>query len=143
MNIPQTSDDFQNEFYSSIDLMDKIGDLRIRQFMDRLNKVSDEIIVDGIVKVFENTKRPETEYVDQKYAGTILDILKPKSDIDLSLILKSTIGNWNKSVEEFPFWITENYGIESVKDKLTEFETQNLTEIESDKLKTIKWWLKI
>ena len=143
MNIPKTSDDFRNEFYSSIDLMDKIGDLRIRQFMDKLNKVSDEIIVDGIVKVFENKKRPETEYIDQKYAGKILDSLKPKSDIDLSLILKSTIGNWNKSVEEFPFWIKENYGIETVKNKLTEFQTQNLTEIESDKLKTIKWWLKI
>ncbi|CAM1344506.1 hypothetical protein [Tenacibaculum amylolyticum] len=143
MNIPKTSDDFQNEFYASIDLMDKIGDLRIRQFTDKLNKVSDEIIVDGIVKVFENKKRPETEYVDQKYAGKILDVLKPKSEIDLSLILKSTIGNWNKSVEEFPFWIKENYGIESVKNKLTELETQNLTEIEFDKLKTIKWWLKI
>ena len=143
MNIPKTSDDFRNEFYSSIDLIDKIGDLRIRQFMDILNKVSDEIIVDGIVKVFENKKRPKTEYIDQKYAGKILDNLKPKSDIDLSLILKSTIGNWNKSVEEFPFWLEGNYGIESVKNKLTEFETQNLTEVESDKLKTIKWWLKI
>ncbi len=143
MNIPKTSDDFRNEFYSSIDLIDKIGDIRIRQFMDKLNKVSDEIIVAGIVKVFENKKRPETEYIDQKYAGKILDNLKPKSDTDLSLILKSTIGNWNKSVEEFPFWIKENYGIESVKNKLAEFETQNLTEIESDKLKTIKWWLKI
>tara|TARA_R110002126_G_scaffold77742_1_gene193667 strand:- start:1731 stop:2162 length:432 start_codon:yes stop_codon:yes gene_type:complete len=143
MNIPKTSDEFQNEFYSSIDLMDKIGDLRIRQFMDRLNKVSDEIIVDGIIKVFEYENRPETEYIDQKYAGKILEKLKPKSDLDLLVVLKSTIGNWNKSVEEFPFWIKENYGIESVKNKLTEFETQNLTKIESEKLKTIKWWLKI
>ncbi|MFI8380506.1 hypothetical protein [Leeuwenhoekiella sp. NPDC079379] len=143
MNIPKTSDDFQNDFYSSIDLMDKIGELRIQQFMDRLNKVSDKIIVDGIVKVFKNEKRPETEYIDQKYAGKILEKLKPKSDLDLLVVLKSTIGNWNKSVEEFPFWIKENYGIESVKNKLTEFEIQNLTEIESDKLKTIKWWLKI
>lgn len=143
MNIPKTSDDFQNEFYSSIDLMDKIGDLRIRQFMNRLNKVSEEIIVNGIVKVFGYEKRPETEYIDQKYAGKILEKLKPKSDLDLIVILKSTIANWNKSVEEFPFWIKENYGIESVKNKLTEFDNQNLTEIESDKLKTIKWWLKI
>lgn len=143
MNIPKTSDDFQNEFYSSIDLMDKIGDLRIRQFIDRLNKVSDKIIVNGVVKVFENEKRSKTEYIDQKYAGKILEKLKPKSDLDLLLVLKFTIGNWNESVEEFPFWIKENYGIESVKNKLTEFKTQNLTEKELDKLKTIKWWLKI
>jgi len=143
MNIPKTSDDFQSEFYSSIDLLNKIGDLRIRQFIQKLNKVSDEIIVDGIVKVFEYEKRPKTEYIDQKYAGKILEKLKPKSDLDLLVVLKSIIGNWNKSVEEFPFWIKENYGIESVIKKLTELETQNMTEIESDKLKTIKWWLKI
>ena len=143
MNIPKTSEDFQNEFYSSLDLMNKIGDLRIQQFMVGLNKVSDEIIVDGIVKVFKNKTRPQKEYTDQKYAGKILEKLNPKSDIDLIRVLKSTIGNWNKSVEEFPFWLKENYGIESVINKLTEFETQNLTEMESDKLKTIKWWLKI
>ncbi|MCB0749770.1 MAG: hypothetical protein KDC90_20095, partial [Ignavibacteriae bacterium] len=91
MNIPQTSDDFQREFYASIDLMDKIGDLRIRQFMDRLNKVSDEIIVNGIINVFECKYRPETEYIDQKYAGKILEKVKPRSDIDLLTILKSTI----------------------------------------------------
>ncbi|AUC75694.1 hypothetical protein [Olleya sp. Bg11-27] len=143
MKIPKTSDDFRNEFYSSIDSMDKIGDLRLRQFMDRLNTVSDEIITEGIVKVFEYKKRPEAEYTDQKYARKILEKLKPKSDIDLLVVLKSTIGNWNKSVEEFPFWMIENYGIESVKNKLTDLETQNLTVIELDKLKTIKWWLKI
>lgn len=143
MKIPKTSEDFQNEFYSSIDLMDKIGDLRILQFMERLNKVSDEIIVGGIVKIFENKERPNTEYVDQKYAGKILEKLNPRSDLDLLFVLKSTIRNWNKSVEEFPFWIEENYGIKSVKNKLTELETQNLTEIEIDRLKTIKWWLRI
>ena len=143
MNIPKTSYDFQNEFYSSIDLMDKIGDLRIRQLIDRLDKVTDEIIVRGIIKIFENTKRPNTKYIDQKYAGKILAKFKPKSDLDLFMVLKSTIGNWNKSVEEFPLWIKENYGLEFLKNNLTEFETQNLTEIESDKLKTIKWWLKL
>ncbi|AXT59278.1 hypothetical protein D1816_02575 [Aquimarina sp. AD10] len=143
MNIPETSEDFKIEFYSSIDFFDKIGDLRIRQFMNRLNKVSDKIIVGGIIKVFENKMRPETEYTDQKYAGKILEKLKPKSDLDLLKVLKSTIENWNKSVEEFPFWIKENYGIEQVKNKLNEYETQNLNETESDKLKTIKWWLKI
>lgn len=141
MNIPKTSEEFKNEFYASIDLIEKIGDLRIRQFMDRLKKVPNEVIVHGIVKVFENKKRPKTEYNDQKYAGKILIKLKPKSELDL--ILKPTIENWNKSVEEFPFWIRENYGIESVKNKLIELETHCLTEIQFDKLKTIKWWLKI
>ncbi|MBP2833051.1 hypothetical protein J8281_12715 [Aquimarina sp. U1-2] len=143
MNIPKTSDDLKNEFYSSIDLIDKIGDLRIRQLTEKLNKVSDEIIVMGIIKIFENTNRQESQYTDQKYAGKILTELKPRTEIDLNLILKSTLANWNKSVEEFPLWLKENYGIDLLKIKLTELETLDLTQLESDKLKTIKWWLKI
>lgn len=143
MNIPKTTDDFQKEFYSSIDLMDKIGDLRIRQFIDRLDKVMDELIVSAIIKIFKNVNRPYTQYTDQKYAGIILNKLKPKTEIDLNIVLKSTIENWNKSVEEFPFWLKENYGLESVKNTLTEFDTQKLDEIQIEKIQTMKWWLKI
>ena len=143
MNIPKTSDDIKNEFYSSIDLIHKIGDLRIRQLTEKLNKVSDDVIVAGIIKIFKNQERPKSKYTDQKYAGKILTELNPKTDIDLNSILKSTLENWNKSVEEFPFWLKENYGIDLLKSKLTEFETQNLTQIQFEKLKTMKWWLKI
>lgn len=143
MNIPKTTDDFQKEFYSSIDLMDKIGDLRIRQFIDTLDKVMDELIVSAIIKIFENVNRPHTQYTDQKYAGIILNKLKPKTEIDLNIVLKSTIENWNESVEEFPFWLKENYGLESVKNTLTEFDTQKLNEIQIEKIQTMKWWLKI
>ncbi|MDI9309127.1 MAG: hypothetical protein QM535_02830 [Limnohabitans sp.] len=143
MKIPTTPDDFQNEFYSSIELIDKIGSQRIQQLIYRLDKVEEEVIIGGIIKIFQNTERPNTECLDQEYAGKILDKFKPKTDLDLLPILKSTIGNWNKSVEEFPFWIKENYGMEYVKIKIAEFEKQNLTEIEKDKLTTLKWWLKM
>ncbi|WP_433765479.1 hypothetical protein [Flavobacterium ginsenosidimutans] len=143
MNIPKTIDDFQKEFYSSIDLMDKIGDLRIRQLIDRLDKVTDEIIVSTIIKIFENVNRPNTQYIDQKYAGIILNKLKPKTEIDLNIVLKSTIENWNKSVEEFPLWLKENYGFESLKNTLSEFDSQKLNDIQTEKIKTMKWWLKI
>ncbi|MCV2486412.1 hypothetical protein OD917_15870 [Flavobacterium sp. SH_e] len=143
MNIPKTIDDFQKEFYSSIDLMDKIGDLRIRQLIDRLDKVTDEIIVSTIIKIFENANRPNTQYIDQKYAGIILNKLKPKTEIDLNIVLKSTIENWNKSVEEFPLWLKENYGFESLKNTLSEFDSQKLNDIQTEKIKTMKWWLKI
>ncbi|MCC9070503.1 hypothetical protein LNQ49_02675 [Flavobacterium sp. F-65] len=143
MNIPKTADDFQNEFYSSIDLMDKIGDLRIGQLIYRLDKVMDEIIVSGIIKIFKNVNRPNTQYIDQKNAGIILNKLKLKTEIDLNIVLKSTIENWNESVEEFPFWLKENYGLESLKNALTEFDAQKLNDIQTKKIQTMKWWLKI
>lgn len=143
MNIPKTSEDLKNEFYISIDLIDKIGDLRFRQLIEKLKNVSDQIIIEGVIKILENTDRQNSQYIDQKYAGKILSELNPKTNIDLISILELTIKNWNKSVEEFPFWLKENYGINVLKSKLNEFETQNLTTLELDNLKTIKWWLKI
>ena len=143
MNIPKTTDDFQKEFYLSIDLMDKLGHLRIEQLIDRLDKVTDEIIVSTKIKIFGNINRPNTQYTDQKYAGIILNKLKPKTEIDLSIVLKSTIENWNKGVEEFPFWLKENYGFESLKNTLAEFDSQKLNDIQTEKIKTMKWWLEI
>lgn len=142
MNIPKTSDDLKNEFYASIDLMDKIGDLRFRQLIEKLKNVSDQIIIEGIIKIFKNTDRQNSQYTDQKYARKILTELKPKTNMDLISILELTIKNWNKSIKEFPFWLRENYGIDLLKNKLIEFETQNLTALELDNLRTIKWWLK-
>ncbi len=143
MKIPKTSEELENELYSSIDILDEIGDLRIRQLIRRLSKVSDNIIVSGIIKIFANTNRPDTQYADQKYAGKLLKELKPKTKRDLGLVLKSTIENWNKSVEEFPFWLEENYGIELLRNTLTDLEAQNLNDIQVENLKTMKWWLKI
>jgi len=143
MNPPKTSEDFILEFYHSIDLIDTLGDLRIRQFITRLEKVADTIIFNGIIKIFEDTSREKTLYLDQKYAGIILQKIIPKTEIDLTDILNSTVANWNKSVEEFPFWIRENYGIINVKAKIIDFERQDLSDLQKDKIKTIKWWLQI
>ncbi|WP_445458003.1 hypothetical protein [Flavobacterium sp. HNIBRBA15423] len=143
MNPPKTSEDFILEFYHSIDLIDTLGDLRIRQFITRLEKVDDTIIFNGIIKTFEDTSREKTLYLDQKYAGIILQKINPKTEIDLTYILNSTIANWNKSVEEFPFWIKENYGMINVKAKIIDFERQDLSDLQKDKIKTIKWWLQI
>ncbi|MFB9079466.1 hypothetical protein ACFFLS_06235 [Flavobacterium procerum] len=37
----------------------------------------------------------------------------------------------------------KNYGDPTLKKVLTEYETKNLSQIEIDNLKTMKWWLKL
>ena len=86
MNIPKTSDDFKNEFYFSIDLIDKIGDLRIRQFTEKLNNVPDEIIVTGIIKIFKNTDIIEFTYKPITHPGfngieKIISMLKENTNL--------------------------------------------------------------
>ena len=143
MKIPTSTENFLEEFFHSIDLLNTLGDLRIRQFIVRLNNTSDEIIASGVIEVFKNKDRSKTLYIDQKYAGKILEQFNPESDLELGTILKSTIENWNKSVPEFPFWLRKNYGSDTLRKEIIQLETQQLTDVELDKLKTLKWWLKI
>ncbi len=143
MKFPQTALELKNEILISSDKTEELGDLRIRQLIKILDKAPDDIIVEGVLDVFRTTDRPDKLYTDQKYAGRILAELRPKYKGELIDILISVAGNWNKSVEEFPFWLRDNFGIEKVLQELDEFKNSGITEIEIDKLNTIKWWLKI
>jgi|GEM_PF-2094047 len=143
MKLPTTTEDFKNEFFKSVDMMNELGDLRMRQFIQILPKVHDEIIVEGIISIFENKNRDNTIYVDQKYAGLILKTLQPTTTIDLAVILNRIIENWNKSVEELPFWLRDNYDIETLKKTFFKIENKNLSQLATDKINTMKWLLRI
>ena len=139
MKLPETSEDVQTEILISSDKARELGDLRIRQLIKILPKVDSEVIIEGVIKVFETEGRPD-KYQDQEFAGRVLRTIKPKSQKDLKDFLKRTLDNWDKSVEELPFWFRDNYGLDKVKDTFDEIE---LTENQKDKLKTMKFWLQL
>ena len=143
MNKPKTPEDLENEIYISVDKINQIGDLRIRQLIRNLSDVKDEIIIEGIIKVFENRNRINSLYTDQKNAGIILQTINPTTTITANIIILRIIENWNKSVEELPFWLKDNYGIKTLKKVILELENQELTILQLDKLHTLKWWLQI
>jgi hypothetical protein len=139
MKLPQTSEDVKTEILNSSDKADEVSDLRIRQLIKILDKVDQEIIVEGVIKVFE-TNRPDSLYQDQEFAGLVLITINPKSQKDLKEILKRTLSTWDKSVEQLPFWFRDNYGLEKVRDT---FDNIELTDKEKDKIETMKFWLQL
>lgn len=143
MNFPDNPDIVQNEIYEAVDISEKIGDLRIRQLIQILSKVKHHLIIEGILKVFENENRFDSIYMDQKYAGMILKSIKPKTEETIEFLLNRVLKNWNKSIEELPFWLKDNYGIEKLKKAFSQIESKSLSEIELDKLKTMKWMIQI
>ena len=52
MNFPSTPENLKNEILESVDKTNQIGDLRIRQLIQILSKVNDEIIIEGVILVF-------------------------------------------------------------------------------------------
>ena len=127
MKFPLTALDVKNEI-----LLSSNNKLRIRQLIHILQNVDSEIIVEGIIQVFEI----EESYENQFVACEILNTLKPKSKKELKEVLLRTSKNWNKSVNHLPFWFLENYGLETVMQTFKEFD-------DNEKINTMKWWLNI
>lgn len=109
MKFPETADDVAREILISSDKSNELGDLRIRQLIHILPKVNSELIVEGVIKVLENDTRPEKHSQDQEFAGKVLENVKPKTESNLKNLLLRVLKNWDKSVEQFPFWLRDNY----------------------------------
>ena len=69
------------------------------------------------IAVFESTDN----FIYQRYAGKLLEDLNVRGDFDLVQVLKNTLDNWNKSVEQFPFWLKKNFSNEYLKKVFLEF----------------------
>ena len=136
MKFPTTGEDIKNEILISAD---KPGDLRIRQLIHILPNVDPEIIVEGVIQVIELEGRTDP-FLDQETAVKILKEMNLKSKKDLEEILKRTLRQWNKNIGQLPFWLRDNYGLETVTQT---FDQMELDETEADKLETMKWWLGI
>ena len=137
MKFPKTPDELKQEIEI---LAIQTGDLRIRQLINILHKVDDEIIVEG---VFQTIEDESNQYVIQNCAGRILKELNPRPNKESKNYLIRILKNWDKSCEEIPFWMSEHFGLEHLKLVISEIEKDEISEVESDQLKTIKWWLKI
>jgi hypothetical protein len=138
MKFPETADDVEREILISSTKYKELRDLRIRQLIHILASVDSEIVVEGVIKILETGGHDENSSQDQEFAGKVLESIKPKSEKDVKEVLKRVLKNWDKSVEQFPFWLKDNYGIEKLEETFPRLE---LTEVEKDKLRTIKWWL--
>ncbi|RPD43410.1 hypothetical protein [Paracnuella aquatica] len=138
MKFPETADDVEREILISSDKYKEVRDLRIRQLIHILPKVNSEVVVEGVIRVFEKGGGANTYSQDQEFAGKVLESINPETQRHPTEVLQRVLKNWDKSVEQFPFWLRDNYGIDKLKEAFAELE---LTEIEKDKLNTIKWWL--
>jgi hypothetical protein len=119
---------------------DKPDDLKLLQLIKTLAGADQEAIAEAVIQVFENTNRPNTLFRDQEFAGSVLHEINPTSTQDLRIVLQRTLKNWNKSIEQFPFWLRDNYGLDTIKEIFNKIEWSSE---EQDKLETMKWWLQL
>ncbi|UOG72986.1 hypothetical protein MTX78_12695 [Hymenobacter tibetensis] len=107
MKLPKTPEDIVTEIYSA---SDSYGDLKTRQLIYVLSEVADDIVVEGVMQVFERAQRVEASFVDQEVAGRILAERKPLTNVHPESLIERCLIGWNKSAEQFPFWLVEVFG---------------------------------
>jgi hypothetical protein len=113
MKFPNSAEDVEQEILISVGKYEQHQGLRIKQLAHVLQKANSEIIVEGVVRIFERDCESDN-YAQQEFAGRILEMVRPKSQKDAKQLLQRGLKNWNKSVEQFPFWLRHNYGIDKL-----------------------------
>ncbi len=142
MNIAYSSETLIAEFYRSVDLIPHIGQQRLLQLERTLSKVSDEIIVDSLVYITNNTDR-NLPYTDQFYFCRLISLRSPKTTRNLSPLMESLIANWDPSVYELVKWIQQQFSESEIKITLAYLEQKITTKNTLTKLATFNRWLAI
>ena len=137
MKFPHTAEDICREILVSAEKFDQLGDLRIRQLIKLLAKLDPEIVLEGILLIFEQKHQPSVSFLSQEYAGRILSAINPESQKDVKHILGRLIKNWDTSVEQVPYWLQKNYDPQLLEATILEC---SITSNEKEKLDTLWWW---
>ena len=138
MNFPKSAADVAKEIVICCEKTENVGDLRVRQLINILEKVPDEYIHEGVLKILEDDY---PYFPHQKYCGMILANVNPKPSGQLSEIINQVITNWDKSLHQLPTWLKVNFGKDEVKNEIDILIELQENSNNADKLKTMKWWL--
>jgi hypothetical protein len=138
MKFPKTVEDVISEIFISSDKYEKYGDLRSRQLIRVLNNVADDILVKAGIQVFEETNRMKFHFLDQEIVGRMLEKRKPFTSIRPEKLLEKCLAGWNKSIEQFPIWLVEVYGVENIQAAIAAIGNKELLKIEREKLATVR-----
>lgn len=141
MVIPKTIEAFLAEFYKSVELKTTLGNQRIDQFYERILKVEDEILVEAVIQIIEERKRPNYWIDDQRIAAAFLAKINPKTAKKFEEIFLRIVNKIDKSVSDFPKWLKANYEMDHIQKWITQLEPQ-LNEEGVDYLNTFQFWLR-
>ncbi|TQV72919.1 hypothetical protein FLL45_15755 [Aliikangiella marina] len=131
--------DIQEKLYKAIDGPTEMQE--IRRLMNKLKKLDENIVVEGLLSVFFDDSRGEKKFKDQTMAGGLLIKLMPKYDRNLREDILRSLDNWNLSVEELPWYLAEKVGRDEVLREVESIAESSLSEVARKTLDTYVYWL--
>ncbi len=117
---------------------DYFNQQRWEQLRSRLAQEEPKLVGDALLTYWPTLQT----YIEQTFVARLLFTLNPSTSLSLDEILVA-LSNWNLSVEEFPWYLTNQFGEEEVLQELRALEERGSRD---EKLiratETFRWWLK-
>ncbi|MGK3959306.1 hypothetical protein WMF38_40455 [Sorangium sp. So ce118] len=83
---------------------------------------------------------PAHAYVAQQYAGELLTRLRPPCSGPLTNLLRSVLPNWDRSVEQLPWYLADVFGSKAIVESLDEIDRCGT--IDRAQTAAVRFWLK-
>lgn len=125
----------------------RFGDRNPQEFQ-RLTRLAARTVpkesVQGLLSVFSQPSVGGSTATEQELAGKVLAALPAISPSDLPLepFLRSTLQNYDRSVEQLPRYLALVHGEQAVQGELAGLLEQALSERERAAAETMAWWLR-
>lgn len=123
-------------------IADRYGFSNPQQFKQMsfvLGKNDSEEVFWGIHRILSTDC--EEKLIRQEFAGRLLAEVNPQVSLELEVVISSALEAWDVSVQEFPLFLRDQFGLEKVLNAISEIEKQNLSKAERNNLETFRWWL--
>lgn len=131
----RTPEEFRAKIYS--------GNWGRREFAILQDRFGDEALFQVLYLVFCDPDPPGNPYVHQEFAGSLLLDLSPSCPISAVEFLRTTLPNWNRSVEQLPFYVERKFGHRETIKAIESIESDPLlSESLATKLSTCRYWLR-
>ena len=114
-----------------------------RKHLEALRRDSgDQVLFDALFSAF--TQQPPVLCGEQEAPGDYLLELRPRGEQDLQSLIRASLSGWNLSIEQFPLYFRDTYGIEAVRLAIERLDLDaSLDADERKALDTYRWWLRI
>ncbi|MCP4146133.1 MAG: hypothetical protein GY757_00145 [bacterium] len=111
---------------------------RYKQIIKALQRCNQTMVGDALIEFLGDKKG--SGFAAQDLAGKLLFELKPDTSRSLDEIIRNTLPNWDKSVEELPWYLALKFGESEFRKTLANIRA-GADEGIMDLAKTFEWWL--
>jgi hypothetical protein len=118
------------------------GRWQIKHLKSFRTQFGDDALFDALFDPFDSLSRSDYTFHDQQLVGKLLLEFQPQCPIPIGDAIERSLNQWNRSVEELPWYLERCFGRHAVLEAIQKIEENDeLTNKEIEELKTYRYWI--